>query len=1518
MKKRITRKIGVIFILMIGIINNLSAQGFGGGEGTEENPYVISTAEHLFNVRTSPNSFYKLQNDIDLESYQEGEGWLPISAFGGCLDGQGFKVKNLKINRPAANYQGLFAQILSPGGKVENLNVEGTVVGGDMHVGGIAGACFGTIARCSFSGQVEGSNQHVGGIAGMMALSVSGSPTISYCYNTATVKGKTRVGGITGFSTQANVANCFNTGKVTSDGISTGGIVGFNDNARISNCYNTGKIDSGGDAGGIAGFSNPSTATIDKCYNTGDIYAPAGNVGGIIGKNAESIVSNCAVVCLQIRGASSFVNRIAGASLGSTSCYQNNYALSTMKVGGNTVSDNDANSVNGADKTLAELRTKATYETGLGWDFSGVWAFVTGCYPQLKETAPVPEHLFAGGTGTETDPYTISEAVHLYNIRKSPDSYFKLLNDIDLTEYQEGEGWEPVVRFCGWLDGAGYEVRNLKINRPKTDNQGLIGITTNSYSGLDPEIKNLTVIGEIIGQKNVGGLIGGNNDANITRCSFSGTVEGKENVGGLIGSTYCNSATPEENRIRITECFNHGLVTTAGTGGGLVGLGSYVVISKCYNAANIKAQAGYIGGIVGYAVGWKNGQGPNAESGGCLVTDCYNTGNIDGGYKVGGIAGNVTTTTLITKSYNSGVITNTGDPSLTGGIAGAVDDAQLTSCVAAGKELTGATAFRIAGGKTGTCTIENNYALANMKVNGAEVAESDAASLNGLAKTAAELNTQAPYQFLNWDFENTWVSVNGFLPVLNGISEIPVQRFAGGDGTMENPYIIITAAHLNNIRNYLTSHFILEDDIDLSGYSEGEGWNPMAPFSGTLNGKGHTITQLTINRPSANYQALFAYMTGAVIDSLTLEDASVTGNERIALVAGQAVNCQLRNIVVSGKSEGSQHVAGLVGYAEGTSFDNCRNEAAVTGKAYCAGLASYNNGNITNCLNTGTITSTAPDYAVHRYVGGIVAMTNDCVIKDTRNEGKIVSSTRYVGGICGMNAHGLMENCSNTAAVTGRMSLAGICGINDGGQIVQCYNTGSVTGEVDLGGVAGRNWQATMSYCYNTGEIQGTTVNVGTDGAVGGVVGVNDQSVLTLSYNEGNVIGYDFVGGVAGVNTGDLNKSYNRGYIKGTGYYTGGVVGSNTGDPATSSMKLCYNTGEVENTFVHAGGVAGRNSSHISDCYNTGLVSGATGNGGIAGQSQTTSGADVTIQYCLNRGDVTGTEGYHGGIIGENGYSGQVMHNVAANASVDGTEAYRIVGTENANMANIIADNYAWETMLVNGSTISCTDPNTYDGKDVTLASLLSKDLYVTMGWDFENNWFISDGVSFPSLAWQPRLSTEVTGKLEVYASDSRTLTVALEKNGFEVDPLNDISWNYEACEGLEITSADNREFTITGDVIGATTTLVVALDRGNTLSIPVEIVNGVGIRENGTTEGIAVYPSSIRPGERITVDTRSPGELLHRIELFDLSSRKVSAVSPENTERMEFTVGNIAAGTYILRVVTKSGQSVSNYIVVR
>lgn len=220
---------------------------FAGGAGTAEDPYLISTVDHLYNIRNHLNAHYEMINDINLTEAtavgglydNEGYGWLPIGGtFTGTLNGKGFEIIGLRIKPKSSSSYGLFARISN--GTIKNLG---------MHNGVIEAKYYGY--------------PYVGFIAGRIDNS-----TIEKCYNTGNIV-------LTGLDATSS-AGC---------NPMIGGLVGRSISSKISMCYNTGNIsatasgDTNGwsgsgyaEVGGICGRADESNI-ISNCYNTGDLYA---------------------------------------------------------------------------------------------------------------------------------------------------------------------------------------------------------------------------------------------------------------------------------------------------------------------------------------------------------------------------------------------------------------------------------------------------------------------------------------------------------------------------------------------------------------------------------------------------------------------------------------------------------------------------------------------------------------------------------------------------------------------------------------------------------------------------------------------------------------------------------------------------------------------------------------------------------------------------------------------------------------------------------------------------------------------------------------------------------------------------------------------------------------------------------------------------------------------------------------------------------------------------------------------
>ena len=282
---------------------------FDKGEGTAENPYIISSVDELKVLVdtvnktgiTYQNKCFKVAEGTVLDL--SGEKWTSIGTsshkFMGTFDGNGVTVKGLTDNGESGCY-GLFGYI--SGATIKNIIfTDVNMTCNESNRGALVGNLYGTntIENIEASGKIAG-NDYVAGIAGRPYLNASntGTLTISNCLNNATIEGKSKVGGIVGYaradvadSTKVMVKSCKNNANVSGD--YAGGIAGWSYNAELKDCVNTGNVTGKTSAGGVVGNTNQNSVII-SVSNSGVIEAD--KAGGIIGisNSGGAIVSKSA------------------------------------------------------------------------------------------------------------------------------------------------------------------------------------------------------------------------------------------------------------------------------------------------------------------------------------------------------------------------------------------------------------------------------------------------------------------------------------------------------------------------------------------------------------------------------------------------------------------------------------------------------------------------------------------------------------------------------------------------------------------------------------------------------------------------------------------------------------------------------------------------------------------------------------------------------------------------------------------------------------------------------------------------------------------------------------------------------------------------------------------------------------------------------------------------------------------------------------------------------------------------
>jgi hypothetical protein len=234
---------------------------------------------------------------------------------------------------------------------------------------------------------------------------------------------------------------------------------------------------------------------------------------------------------------------------------------------------------------------------------------------------------FAGGSGTEEDPYQIATAEHLNSIRNYLDSHFIQIADIDLNvaPFNQDGGWVPIgtyiddydpanIPFSGSYNGNGNIIQNLMINEPTyIGAAGLFGYAVQAnFSNI--QVTNCQVSGNYL----IGCLLGYGINDSLNNCQASGSVSA---IGGPVGGL-----AGECHYVDVIDCFSTADISTNGINiGGLIGWGARSNIDRCYATGNVNGSSD-VGGLCGHLDL-------------CYVTNCFAGGAVSGFIKVGGLVG---------------------------------------------------------------------------------------------------------------------------------------------------------------------------------------------------------------------------------------------------------------------------------------------------------------------------------------------------------------------------------------------------------------------------------------------------------------------------------------------------------------------------------------------------------------------------------------------------------------------------------------------------------------------------------------------------------------------------------------------------------------------------------------------------------------------------------------------------------------------------------------------------------------
>lgn len=381
-----------------------STPSFVTGSGTEDDPYVLYTAQHLRDLADEVNSdsyaptrteYYQLGNDIDLEN----EEWTPIGnsldhPFSGYFDGNGYTISNLKITQLTENSKNLgFFGVL--GGYVKDLELENITIEVTNPnnlteypaIGGLAGVSYISVfegikvtGKISYTdeGVVEEGTRYydqayIGGLVGLGAVAENYYVDAGYCMTDVEIDAPaptTIAGGLIGYYTTSGPTGIFHlhdsyaVGDIKA-GAFAGGLIGHTDYwISIANSYATSNIEmtstDGAIAGGLVGRGYYETA-IQNSFATGSVQA----------------LSSTSIVFESYVGSVVGYGPVGNVLLPGT-LVMNSYGVENGLLEGDNLSDL------GLETNLDNFQVASWLRENLHWD-ENYWNIVDGQYPTLKD-----------------------------------------------------------------------------------------------------------------------------------------------------------------------------------------------------------------------------------------------------------------------------------------------------------------------------------------------------------------------------------------------------------------------------------------------------------------------------------------------------------------------------------------------------------------------------------------------------------------------------------------------------------------------------------------------------------------------------------------------------------------------------------------------------------------------------------------------------------------------------------------------------------------------------------------------------------------------------------------------------------------------------------------------------------------------------------------------------------------------------------------------------------------------------
>lgn len=1239
---------------------SLSGKAKDSTWGSQGNPFVISTSQHLKNLSDIVNGNRKPVNSVTGEYYGQSISTNATSVNGVITFANCYFVIASDIGTATGNID------FVPIGKNGTYYFAGTIYGGNesdaqnrtqrtiylnISQSGVDNVgLFGYVKGASIS-YIKTAGTIVGGSAtgGLVGCMENGE--IFNCANSATVTGRGQVGGIVGSLQDGTIRTCFNSGKVTATGNAItlnsltgaylGGIVGYA-NGNISNCYNEGEVTTGTSwnssnvVGGIAGYV-ASGKTVTYCYNKGAVSG-SNDVGGIVGNLAGGI--SAISYCYQ-DGRINGLWSSGSANVGVIAGNQSSTFSTSWKLLGASVSSGSYTSKENA--RVLSLGTNVSYVPVI---ISGnayterVWTdILTIKINGFKTTATVTDGKFlasatasngatsvvpakidgaltANANGGSAQQTTDATLTYWYNANTSSNIYVQIKNingAANVKTYNGANQTIDNVSASPFTATAFY----FDANYAGTATDGKMNAGTYSV------IVDVVVDGNVVGRKLFGSWT--INTRIISQNSSSATYYyGARILSPDIADILSNivnghSVTSDKTLYNFYDAIpasGSRTYTITYTNIRIVANGSDVTgnykINNSYTFTITVNEGDF--GVYGTTDIEKNPWGSPHNP--------YVIGTKEQLTRLSAIVGGTSAVNSIKNDTYVYVQAQSGDYSgayfkLADNIpsVGNITPIGSNTHSFAGnfdgnnKTISGLN-ISVAGNNVGLFGYISGATIKNLTVNGSVKGSSNVGGVVGYALNSTIENVtnnasisstykDAPYEIKQFDAHPYDANEQAVSKVNDG--DLSSKYYSAKKGAMS---FIVQNTTLAYIFGFAITN---ADDTNTN-----EETRKRTPQSAIIWGSNNDFQRDNYTSGGGNTTVPNEWGWEVVYNS-TLAMPSTSSDRKEFFSGFKLRNYKYYYIYVKAADNystlqfaefdllttNSQNVGGVVGYAQGTSINKATNTASVEGDTCVGGIVGYAD-------------------STSRMYGTIV------------NSGNITANS-MVGGVSGENHGFWCDTNSNYGTFKNSGSINGRNGATVGGvtafadkEMCNAENTGNVIGGNAVGGVAGRV-QAPIKNSYNSGEI----------------VGTNPTAQGEISGNPNGV----FVGGITGYTTvnGTISNCYNKGHIAAhsasgdyinNGDYVGGIVGF-----AQAKVEYCANIGGLieGNNFI--GGIVGSalDNTNIDYCYD---VQGqrkfrwdGCNHGSITG-----SGGNVTNSWAINEKQVQTTANNPNPVVSTKGY----------------------------------------------------------------------------------------------------------------------------------------------------------------------------------------------------------------------------------------------------------------------------------------